>query len=235
MMTNICHGTWRKAQGRVALCALPFALALLLVPRAAAAQGPMVIEPIGSGWVATPEIKQTEVDSKAATMIGGSAGYIANETFFVGGAGYWLANGSDSREMGYGGFVMQWFVKAGDHTWVAPKMLLGGGTGTLTSTVTQLIPPPVGIPYGGPNAASQYVPQTVTSLVRVHNDFFVFEPELDAKIRISRLAQISVGGGYRFVSGYYGYYPYYYYGSSPFDSRFQGWVGSVGVQFGGGF
>ena len=209
---------------------------VLLAPLSAAAQGPMVIEPIGSGWVATPEIKQTEVDSKAATMIGGSAGYVANETFFVGGAGYWLANGSNNREMGYGGFVMQWFAKAGDHTWIAPKMLLGGGTGTLTSTVTQIVTPIPGPYGGGPNtAATPIVPQTVTSLVRVHNDFFVFEPELDAKIRISRLAQISVGGGYRFVSGYYGYYPYYYYGSSPFDSRFQGWVGSFGIQFGGGF
>jgi len=212
------------------LLALAF---VALAPLSAAAQGPMIVEPIGSGWVATPELKQTEVDGHAATMIGGTAGYVANETFFIGGGGYWLANGSDNREMGYGGFVMQWFIKAGDHTFVAPKMLIGGGEGTLTGTVTQVVNPPY--PGYGPPVAAPQVPQPVTSLVRVHNDFFVFEPELDVKVRISRLAQLSAGGGYRFIGGYYGYYPYYYYGSSSFDSRFQGWVGTVGIQIGGGF
>ena len=220
---------------KTALCALPCALALmLLMPLSAAAQGPMTIEPVGSGWVATPELKQTEVDSRAATMIGGTAGYVANEMFFFGGGGYWLANGSNNREMGYGGFVMQWYAKANDHLFIAPKMLIGGGTGTLTSTITQYALP-VPVPFDGRQNVVQVPPVPVTSLVRVHNDFFVFEPELDVKVRISRLAQLSAGGGYRFVSGYYGYYPYNYYGSSPFDSRFQGWVGTVGVQIGGGF
>jgi hypothetical protein len=94
--------------------------------------------------------------------------------------------------------------------------------------------PPITSPYEGRPNAPANPPRTVTSVVNVHNDFFVFEPQLDVHIRISRIAQVSAGGGYRFVSSYYGYYPYYSYGS-PYDHRFQGWVGTFGVQFGGGF
>ncbi len=211
----------------------PFVVALVLaLPLTAAAQGPMIVEPVGSGWVATPEVKQTEVDDHSGTMIGGTAGWVANETVFIGGGGYWLANGNSNREMGYGGFVMQWFAKANDHVTVAPKMLIGGGTGTLTSTVTQIVAPG---PYDGRGNQVPPTPQAITSLVRVHNDFFVFEPELDVHFRFSRLAQLSAGAGYRFIGGYYGYYPYSYYGSSSLDSRFQGWTGTIGVQIGGGF
>ena len=90
------------------------ALGACLVPLSAAAQpagsttpltqGPMIIEPIHSGWLAAPDVKVTEVDRKTSELVGGYAGWLSEQRFFIGGAGYWLANGND-REMAYGGLV----------------------------------------------------------------------------------------------------------------------------------
>jgi len=95
------------------------ALGACLVPLSAAAQpagpttprtqGPMIIEPIRSGWLVAPDVKVTEVDRKTSELVGGYAGWLSDERFFIGGAGYWLANGND-REMAYGGVVAQWLV-----------------------------------------------------------------------------------------------------------------------------
>ena len=206
---------------------------VLIAPLSAAAQitqGPMTIEPIGSGFVATPEVKQTEVDGRAGTLVGGSAGYVFEERVYVGGGGYWLANGSSNREMGYGGFIMQWIAQANDHVHFAAKMLIGGGTSTLGSTVTTVVPTP---PVDGrpPVATPAAVP--VTQVVRYHQDFLVFEPEADVHIKFNDWARLTVGGGYRFVDDYW--YHYNYYDPLHDTGRLQGWVATFGVQLGGGF
>ena len=209
---------------------LPLALTLLLTTAlSAAAQGPMVIEPVGSGWAATPEVKQTEVDHHAGTLIGGNAGWVADETFFFGGAGYWLANGNSGRELGYGGFLMQWIVNGSKPVGFAVRTLIGGGTGTSTTSVVNYVP----VPGPRPDARAPVVTVPVTQQVRVHSDFFVFEPGIDAHIRFSNWARLTAGAGYRFVGDYWGYYNY-----SPgyhISDQMQGWTGTVGITFGGGF
>src|SRR5438105_1641849 len=74
-----------------------FGVAVLGMPVGAAAQsappptsaGPMVIERIHSGFFAAPEAKVTEVDHKSSPLVGGSAGWVTDGAFFVGGGGYW--------------------------------------------------------------------------------------------------------------------------------------------------
>ena len=211
---------------------------VLLAPLSAAAQGPMTIEPIGSGFAGAPEIKQTEVDHRAGTLIGGTGGYILDEAFFIGGGGYWLANNSSNREMGYGGFVMQWIGRGSDHVGFAARMLIGGGTATLTDTVTQYVvvaPPMPTSADGRPDQTHVPTPpvtRPVTSQVRVHTDFFVFEPQADLHVRFSPWARLTAGAGYRFIGDYWNHY---YYGGYNDTGRLQGWVGTLGVQFGGGF
>ena len=75
-----------------------------LVPLSAAAQpgsvatprtqGPMIVEPIHSGFLAAPDVKVTEVDRRTSELVGGYAGWVTDDTFFVGGGGYWLAIGT---------------------------------------------------------------------------------------------------------------------------------------------
>lgn len=84
--------------------ALAALAALLFTPMAAAAQppasGPMTIERLHSGFLGGPDVKVTDVDGHTSVLVGGQGGWIADDTIFVGAAGYWLANGSHDREMG---------------------------------------------------------------------------------------------------------------------------------------
>ena len=59
--------------------------------------------------------------------------------FFIGGAGYWLANAND-REMAYGGLVVQWLVLNSGRFGVSVKGLVGGGQASLTDTISVRVP-----------------------------------------------------------------------------------------------
>ena len=48
-------------------------------------QGPMTIEAIHSGFLAAPDVKITEVDRKTSALVGGYAGWVTDDTFFIGG------------------------------------------------------------------------------------------------------------------------------------------------------
>jgi hypothetical protein len=196
-------------------------------------QGPMTVERIHSGFAATPEVKITDFDGKASGLIGGSAGYVAEEAFFIGGGGYWMATDrSHFRELAYGGFVMQWFVLNNDRFGVSGKVLLGGGQATTPQTVTQV----VGLP--SPReldrlTQAQYNDlvraHTVTSTIGLRQDFFVAEPEINARIAIAKAVRLTFGAGYRFAGDNW----WHYHGGGFHNDRISGAVGSFGVQIGG--
>ena len=81
---------------------------VLLTPLTAAAQGgPMIVERVENGFLGAPDVKVTEVDHRTSELVGGYAGWVFDQTIFVGGGGYWMANHSSDRELGYSGFVVQ--------------------------------------------------------------------------------------------------------------------------------
>jgi hypothetical protein len=196
-------------------------------------QGPMTVERIHSGFAATPEVKITDFDGKASGLIGGSAGYLAEETFFVGGGGYWMATDrSRSRELAYGGLVMQWFALTTDRFGVSGKVLLGGGQATTPQTVTQV----VGLP--GPRELDRLTQAQVNDLVRAHTvtstvglrqDFFVAEPEVNARLAFARHVRLTLGAGYRFAGNDW----WRYRRGGGRNDRISGAVGTLGVQIGG--
>src|SRR5215475_3523252 len=59
----------------------------------AAPAQPMTIETIRSGFVIAPDTRFTQVNDRSATLAGVYGGYLLEQTFLVGGAGYWLTNG----------------------------------------------------------------------------------------------------------------------------------------------
>ena len=195
-------------------------------------QGPMTVERIHSGFAAMPEVKITDFDGKASGLIGGSAGYVAEEAFFIGGGGYWMATDrSRSRELAYGGAVMQWFVLKSDRFGVSGKVLLGGGQAKTPQTVTQV----VGLP--APRELDRLTQaqfndlvraHTVTSTVGVRQDFFVAEPELNARLAFARHVRLTLGAGYRFAGN-----DWWRYRGSGRNDRISGAVGTLGVQIGG--
>lgn len=186
---------------------LAIAYCALLVPLAAAAQpasnGPMTIERLHSGFLGGPDVKVTRVDGKTSELLGGYAGWLVDDTIFFGAGGYWLANGSRDREMGYGGFVFQWLGNSDGRVGYGLKALLGGGEATLDTTVTTL---PVPILFDNDvrngrvdlNQLARNVTPRVTT-VRVREGFFVAEPEANVTLRLTEHFRVVGGAGYRFI------------------------------------
>src|SRR5215471_8438646 len=72
--------------------------------------GPMTVERLHSGFMVAPDFKATLFDKKVSPLAGGYAGWVTDDTIFIGGAGYWLANGSRDRRLAYGGLMVQWLT-----------------------------------------------------------------------------------------------------------------------------
>ena len=202
---------------------LPIAASAQTPPAAApASQGPMIVERIHSGFLVAPDVKVTEVDKKTSELVGGYAGWVTDQTFFIGGAGYWLANQSHDREMAYGGLVVQWMMHANRRFGLSAKGLVGAGRATLSSPLSDIL-------VRGGNSRRRIdqgdlrrAPITNTN-VRFREDFLVAEPEVDALVRLTKHLRLTVGAGYRFTGG-----------EGRDDTRLRGPVGSLGLQIGGG-
>ncbi len=182
--------------------------------------GPMTIERIHSGVLLAPDFKITEIDGGTSELIGGYGGWVTDKTFFIGGAGYWLANGARDRRLAYGGLLLQWMGRGDRTLGYSIKGLVGGGESTLSRTITQ----PVRFPQVRLFDPRMPQPQVITTSIRSHQGFFVAEPELDVMVRITRSLHLTAGAGYRFIAAEHGN-----------ESRIRGAVGTVGLQLGGGY
>ena len=183
-------------------------------------QGPMTVERMHSGFLVAPDFKFTEVDHRSSALVGGYAGWVSDDTFFIGAGGYWLASESRDREMAYGGLVVQWFAHTRDRVGFSAKGLVGGGQARLSSSVftiqdlrdfdrvhiEQVFPVPGGF-----------------SNVRFREGFFVAEPEVDVRLRLTSHLRLTGGIGYRFIAA-----------EGRDGNRLRGSVGSVALQIGGG-
>jgi len=208
------------------------ALALCLVPIAASAQtdavrdlmradqpgqGPMVVEQIHNGFLAAPEFKITELNHRWAGLAGGYGGVVFDEHFLVGGGAYGLVANRHGRDLVYGGLVLQWLSGRSDDTFsFGAKTLLGGGHAEVPADVhvqPLIFPPPR------------------DEFFRIGQNFFVAEPEFDARVRLGPHLRLTVGAGYRFTGTAHGR-NYFFDGSG--HTGLNGAVGSIGVQIGGG-
>jgi hypothetical protein len=184
----------------------------------------MIVERVKSGFLVTPDVKITEVDHSTSELVGASAGWLTDETFFIGGGGYWLAKShSGDRDMGYGGLVVQWLVRAKEPIGFSVKGLVGGGATRSSETISQVIRVPD--LRGGRFDSRQPVTSTISSArFRTETGFFVAEPEVDLLIRLTGRMRLTAGAGYRLIAAEHGD-----------DGRLRGAVGSLGLQIGGGF
>src|SRR5437773_7924287 len=103
-------------------------------------RGPMIVERVHSGFLVAPDVKVTRVDRTTSELAGAYAGWLTDQTFFIGGGAYVLANGSRDRRMAYGGLVVQWSGGRDQSIGWSLKGLFGGGEATLTDSFTELVP-----------------------------------------------------------------------------------------------
>jgi hypothetical protein len=201
-----------------------------LVPLSAAAQpggvatprtqGPMIVEPIHSGFLAAPDVKITEVDRRTSELVGGYAGWVTDDTFFIGGGGYWLANRNRDREMAYGGLVVQWLTWKSSRVGFGAKGLVGGGEATLGDTINVRVPE-----VRAANGRVTTPATTISQHVRFRDGFLLAEPEALLTFKLTTRLRLAASAGYRFTGserrGFGG-------------DRLDGATGSVALQIGGG-
>lgn len=206
------------------------ALIVCLVPLVAAAQsggftqGPMTVERIHSGVLVAPDFKVTEVDRKTSELVGGYAGWLTDDRFFVGGAGYWMANQSRDREMAYGGVLVQWLMRTNARIGFSAKGLVGGGQATLSDDYSIRLPDGRTVSALGRIDADDLARGTiVNSRFRFREAFFVAEPEGNVLLRLTSHLRLTGGIGYRFTTS-----------EGRDGKRLRGAAGSVGLQIGGG-
>jgi hypothetical protein len=197
-------------------------------------QGPMIVERVHSGFVVAPDFKITEVDRETSGLAGGYAGWVTDDTFFIGGGGYWLANQVSDRKMAYGGLVLQWLALNDRRVGFSAKGLVGGGRATLGATIPRfsVVPGTTNAPGRGPTGFDMDMDRfgqsgsIANTRVRYGRNFFVVEPEADVVFTLTRRLHLTAGAGYRFtgIDGRRG-------GD---NDRLRGAVGSVALQIGTG-
>jgi len=204
-----------------------------LLPSAAAAQtpspaNPLQIEPIDSGFVVAPDARFTEVNDKFATLAGVYGGWLTDRTLLVGAGGYWLANRDDNFKMQYFGGVGSWTLGARRKVGLRAGALVGGGSATLAKTYGDLFGE---IPAGAPGLSRDHglssrgrggSPITSATLVRVNEDFFIAEPQVNAVMSLTKWLHLDAGIGYRLIGG-----------ADLLNEDLRGISGSVALQLGG--
>jgi hypothetical protein len=186
-------------------------------------QGPLVLEPVHNPFVVTPEYKVTEIDGKAGQLAGGYAGRLIDERLLIGGAVYTLVHGSNGVELTYGGVVVGWATRPAARVRFGARALVGAGSATLS--VGDVV-----VPFGGRAFdARRSTPRNIAAIVdnsqvvRVfgRDDFFVFEPQVNAVTHFNDHVGVDLALGYRLT------------GFDEFSrDRLDGVTGALGVQFG---
>jgi hypothetical protein len=183
----------------------------------APASGTLVLEPIRSGPVIAPDVKVTEIDGSTEVLFGVWGGYLHDETWLFGAAGYWLIDGAAALEMSYGGFLAGWRAPAFGPVRFGVRGLLGGGWAT--------VPVAVGwpTPYDRSSPASARHGHWLGPGYRVwySDGFFVAEPQADVVVHIAPWLSLTGGVSYRWVDG-----------DDLVEDRLRGIAGSVALQFG---
>jgi len=183
-------------------------------------QGPLVFQPVQSGWVMAPEVKATEFSDHYGTMVGAYVGWLTDESFLIGGSAYWLVDGAPDRGLAYGGLLLGWYAPIGRVARFGARGLVGAGSGTTGLTLTS--PPWDGRPcchtWDKPPADTS---EPVTWRGAYSTHFLIAEPEASFVVRLSDWMSINASVGYRFVGW-----------ANGFEDRFRGPTGSIGIRFG---
>jgi hypothetical protein len=227
--------SWRSSLISIAgaiVATLQLASPVSAQPSPPTSSGPMTVEHLHSGFYGGGDVKVTDFNHHTSELIGGQAGWVIDDAFFIGGAGYGMVNGGRDDELWYGGLVLQWMVPVGGRVKVGGKALIGGGEATTAQSVgiyANLTPDPrtIGTDPRQLQSAINDISRNAASLrpvtYRYNEGFFLFEPEATASVRLAGSVHLTAGISYRLTSSYYlyGYYT---------DSHLGGLTGTFGFQ-----
>lgn len=190
---------------------------------------PVRVERVENRFLLSPDYKVTRLDGDTGQLAGVSAGYLIEDLYYIGGAGYWLASGASAWDLAYGGVVAGVRFPMSDRIAFGVKGLAGVGTATLRTTFGDVMPGRdwslVGLPTGHGGrwhmpAANQLV-NVGDTRVEVSDTFFVFEPQADVVFAITKRIRFGLAGGYHSTNGV-----------EPLGDRLNGATATVSIQFG---
>jgi hypothetical protein len=176
---------------------------------AASQQGPLVLEPIESGFVFAPEVRFTRVDRFSSMQVGGYGGWLVSDAILLGAGGYGLVAGPDGVGMRYGGIVAGFTLPVGDGLRFGVRGLFGFGEARLVER----------LPVTCPNPSVDFAPCFHSAWVR--QDFVVFEPQATIGARLGPKVTFELSGGYRVIGNAGGW-----------EGRLQSGFGSAAIRFG---
>ena len=218
---------------RAMVAALLVVAALPAVAQEAQPAGPpssppsrLVLEPVESGVVFVPDVRFGSVNERTATLVGGHAGWLTEQTFLVGAGGYWLANREDDFKMAYGGAVVEWRLRGTERLAFGTRALVGGGAATLGGSVAQLRDIDGPVIASAHDVGHRFGPggRTFPAVYLVVDEtFFILEPQANVTWRLARWLALNAGVGYRVVAG-----------ADVLDDELRGVSGNVGLQLGTG-
>jgi hypothetical protein len=205
------------------------ALALSLAPLTAAAQskgapnsrGPMSVEQISGSWLIAPDLKITKVNNVTSDLAGVYGGYLWDNHLLVGAGGYWLTNRTSSRKLGYGGLVIGWLAGADRRIGFGAKGLVGFGEATIGTTLRATYDGRFGLPQfdGWFDRREPTSPISLTTPVRLRQDFLVAEPEANVFVNLTTRLRLTGGVSYRFTDA-----------SRGMDQQLRGTAASIALQ-----
>jgi PEGA domain len=169
-------------------------------------QAPIRLERGDSGFVIAPDFKTTRLDGRSAGLAGVYGGRVIDGELMIGAGAYWRTNGARASDMAYGGAVVEWRQHTDRLLGFSVRGLAGVGR---TSQSVHF----ADVPADGDRAPEVRF--------RLHQDFFIAEPQADLILRIANQLHLHMGVGYRLTSGQG-------HGVGPLN----GVTGSVSVQIG---
>jgi hypothetical protein len=165
---------------------------------------PIRVERIENGFTASADYKLTWLGGDTGQLAGFTAGYLIEDLFFVGGAGYWLVSGAPEWDLGYGGVLVGIRFPAAERVAFGVKGLTGVGYANVRTTFHNgFIPVRMG--REGRWHLPGPTPPVNAGDIRVEysDNFFVFEPAADVQVTVTRHIRFGVAAGYRLTSGHY--------------------------------
>jgi hypothetical protein len=166
---------------------------------------------IDSGGYGGPMLRFGRVAGRDAVFVGGKGGWIINHQFLIGGAGVGLANqpaapawvndptnNGLNLEMGYGGFLMEYFIAPKKVVHGTLSALVGGGSvGVREENMGNHMGycRDRGTDRGGMGCA------TNNDWYGLQDSFFIFEPEVGLEMNVADFFRVNAGVTYRVITG----------------------------------
>lgn len=147
-------------------------------------------EPFTSGGFGAPVLKVTAIDGQTSLFVGGRGGWVINKTFVLGGGGYGLVTHTPiaglsrtSLQLGYGGGELEYILASDEAIHASFMMLIGAGGAQMHLD---------SVNSGMNNWERGNLASTT---------FFVFEPQVNVEVNLTRWFRIGAGVSYRYTNG----------------------------------